>query len=215
MTYDANDLIEEIRVALDQNNTSEALLSEEDIDTLTLDEIIRSKIADAARIVESNAPHRLLDSGKPFGASIGWPVAVGKGRGVIKLPDDFMRLVCFQMSDWERPVLEATEEGSVVADMQHSRYAGIRGNPQRPVAVVAHYSTGLHLEFYSCKSGENVKLTRARYLAYPRIGVSNQIEICEKLKRAVVYYAAYMTALSIGATAQAETLKATAQELME
>lgn len=215
MTYDANDLMEEIRVALDQNNVSASLLSEEDIDTLTLDEIIRSKIADAARIVESNAPRHLLDSGKAFGLIIGWRGEVGKGSGVIKLPDDFMRLISFQMSDWERPVTEATEEGSVVADMQHSRYAGIRGNPQRPVVVIAQYPTGLHLEFYSCKAGANVKLTRARYLPYPRIGVSGQIEICEKLKSAVIYYAAYLTALSIGATAQAEVLKSTAQELMQ
>ena len=44
--------------------TSEALSGLGDVDTLSLEDIIRSKIADAARVVERAAPAHLLDSGR-------------------------------------------------------------------------------------------------------------------------------------------------------
>ncbi len=215
MTYHVPDLIEEIKIALDLNVSSEPLLSEGDPDTLTLEEIIRSKIEPAARIVETQAPHYLLDSGRAFGGTIGWRGEVGKGSGVIHLPDDFMRLVTFKMSDWERAVIEAIDETDPRYELQSSRYSGIRGNIQKPVVAIVHQPIGLVLEFYSCIQGESVTLTRARYLPYPRIGPDDGIEICEKLKKAVVHYAAYMTALSTGASEQAKALEVMVTELMK
>lgn len=214
MTYDVRDLMNEIRIALDHNNSSEQLIETGDIDTLTLDELIRSKIETAARVVEMNAPRHLLDSGRAFGETIGWPGEIGVGHGIIHLPDDFMRLVTFQMSDWERPVTEAISESSAEYQLQRSRYSGLRGTPQKPVVAITQQPVGQMLEFYSCKSGADVKLLRARYIPYPRIGDSDGIDICEKLKEAVVHYTAYLTALSIGEKEQAESLLTMAHELM-
>lgn len=53
MRYEVSELKREIRIALDQNMTSSQLLATGDIDTLSLEEIIESKIVDAARIVEN------------------------------------------------------------------------------------------------------------------------------------------------------------------
>ena len=61
MRYEVSELKREIRIALDQNMTSSQLLATGDIDTLSLEEIIESKIVDAARIVENQAPSYLLD----------------------------------------------------------------------------------------------------------------------------------------------------------
>ena len=63
--------MEEIRVILDQNKVSTQLLDAGDIDTLTLDEIIRSKIVDATRVVVLNAPNHLLDGGVDGGSHFG------------------------------------------------------------------------------------------------------------------------------------------------
>ena len=67
--YKVDELVKEIKVALDENVTSEALIELGDTDTLSLDEIIRSKIEPAAKTIEANAPYYLLDGGIGFADS--------------------------------------------------------------------------------------------------------------------------------------------------
>ena len=93
MVFEVSDIIRDVRVAIDNNDTSLQMPNNLiDIDTLTLEQIIESKVADAARVVESTAPFYLLDSGKAFGDSIGWDGEAGYGSGHIHLPDDFRRM---------------------------------------------------------------------------------------------------------------------------
>lgn len=214
MEYLVENIIKEVKVALDENVDSSALSGLGDVDTLKLDEIIESKVVDAARIIESNAPAHLLDSGKAFGESIGWDGQPGYGAGYIHLPDDFMRLVCFQMSDWDYALTMAITEDSPLYQMQRSRFAGVRGNPQKPVVAITSQPIGLVLEFFSCYSGESAFIKKARYIPMPRIR-NGKIELCEKLKRAVVYYTAYLAALSLGNGDAAAAMLATARELAE
>ena len=214
MEYNVSDIVKEAKIALDENVSSAALASLGDVDTLTLDEIIESKVADAARIVENSASASLLDSGKAFGESIGWDGQPGYGAGYIHLPDDFMRLVCFQMSDWDYAVTLAITEDSPQYQMQRSRFAGVRGNPQKPVVAITSQPIGLVLEFFSCYSGENAFIKKARYIPIPRIK-NGKIDLCEKLRRAVVYYTAYLAELSLGNGDAAAAMLATAKELAE
>lgn len=44
MIYQIDDIIRDVRIAIDQNASSASLISEGDSDTLTLDEIIKSKL---------------------------------------------------------------------------------------------------------------------------------------------------------------------------
>ncbi len=214
MRYEVSDLKREIRIALDQNNTSSQLLETGDIDTLSLEEIIESKIADAARIVESQAPADLLDGGRAFADNIGWQSRVGYGMGMVELPDDFMRLVVFQMSDWSYPVTTAISDTDPLYKQQFSRYPGIRGCPQKPVVAICERPSGLVLEFFSCTDGEDVYVKRARYIPIPRI-VDDGIELCEKLKSAIVYRAAYMVALSTGMADLAASMLNIENEMMK
>lgn len=213
MVYDVSDLMRDVRVALDMNNSSEQLVLTGDVDTLTLDEVIKEKLPLAARIVESEAPHHLLDNGKAFADTIGWRGEIGKGSGIVKLPDDFLRLVSFQMSDWSYPVTVAITEESPLYAQQHSRYAGLRGTPQKPIVAITQHPTGLHLEFFSCKVGESVTLNRARYIAMPKIN-NGSIELCEKLRDAIVHYTAYMVALTVGEPERAKLLLDMSSTLM-
>lgn len=263
MIFYVDDLKREIRIALDQNMNSAPLLDVGDIDTLSLDDIIESKIEDAARLVMRDAPLHLLDGGKAFGESIHWYSREGVGGGYIALPTDFLRLVSFQMSDWSYPVNVAITEDHPLYPLQSSRYAGIKGNPQRPVVALSTQPIGLVLEFYSCEAGEGVYVKRATYLPIPKIypvlvedkGKFNslsavrsaypnggkegdyvyvdgviyvwdkaksdwvlyiaEIVFSEKLKSSVVYYAAYLTALSIGNGDLATVLLNTSKELMQ
>lgn len=191
-----------IKIALDQNNVSTQLFNTSDVDTLSLDELIGSKIADAIRYVETNAPYYMLDGGTVFPASsqtITWESQQGYGPGSVLLPTDFMRLVCFKMSDWDHPVFVPILETDPLYLVQRSRFGGVRGNPQRPVCALVNRSTGLNLEFYSCAQNANASVAMASYIPLPALVTPQSGDpyyaICEKLKPAVIHYAAYLVAL--------------------
>lgn len=222
MTYSIANLKREIRIALDQNMNSTPLLILGDIDTLSMDDIIESKIEDAARVVTRDAARHLLDGGVSFGESVAWYVREGYGSGYILLPNDFLRLVSFQMSDWSYPVTVAISEDDPMYPLQHSRFGGVRGNPQKPVVALSQQpitvdgekKAGLVLEFFSCASGEGTFVKRATYIPIPKIS-EGEITIGEKLKPAVIYYAAYLVALSIGEGDLAVAMLNTSKELMQ
>lgn len=217
MEYAVRSLLRDVRVAIDLNKQSAELESFKDVDTLTINEIARSKIIDAARMVESSAPSYLLDSGEPFATTIGWDSKVGYGGGHIILPQDFMRLVSFQMSDWDYAVTTAITEDDPLYARQRSRWPGIRGCPQRPVVAITQQPVGQVLEFYSCTGGEDVYVARARYIPYPFIlekDGEDCIDLCEKLKPAIVYYTAYLTEQTLGDTNMAANMLAAGKQLM-
>ena len=97
---------------------------------------------------------------------------------------------------------------------QQSRYPGIRGCPQKPIVAITTQPIGQVLEFYSCTGGSKVFLKRARYIPLPRIEKGG-IDLCEKLHRAIVYYTAYLVALSTGQTDLAASMSNIANELMK
>lgn len=197
MIYSVSQIETDVRVVLDENKVSVQLAMLGDVDTLSVTEIVRSKIQDAARYCMQTAPLHLLDNGYPINAEPVWDVAEGKGSGYLPLPDDFLRLRAFRMSDWERTVSEAITEDSPSYALQSSRYAGVRGNPQKPVvAVSVSRPEGLVLEFYSCNGGRGTHVQSARYLRIPEIE-GDSIDFCPRLRSAVVYYAAYLVALTV------------------
>lgn len=79
------------------------------------------------------------------------PVGDDDGTGYVDLPDDFIRLLEFKMSDWQRPVTMVCEEGSSVALKQYNRY--MRGGIAKPVCVLGHEKNSRALRYYS--SGEH------------------------------------------------------------
>ena len=214
MEYLVQDIVKAVRVALDENKSSESLIKEADIDTLTLDEIIESKIVDAATVITLSAPNYLLDGGKPFGESIVWQSHVGCGAGHIYLPEDFLRLVSFQMSDWSYPVTIAITDTDPAYQMQFSRFAGIKGNPQKPVVAIISQAGGKVLQFFSCTQGEGVYVKQASYIAVPKIH-EDKIDLSERLRSAVVYYAAHLVASSLNDANTATTMLNISKELLQ
>lgn len=188
------DIVKDVRICLDQNMVSESLLNEGDIDTLSIEDIIRSKIVDAVQRVESGAPTHLLEGGHNFGDSIYW---TKDGSGWTLLPDDFMRLVVFEMSDWERPVYEAIAPTDAAYALQCSRYKGLRGNVQRPVCAIIIRPEGKALEFYSCNN-EEATVSKALYLPYPTIDEDEGIDLSERCYTSIVYMTAALALVTFG-----------------
>lgn len=195
MVVQAEEMIRDVRVAMDMNKVDMALFSERDIDTLTLDDMVRSKLTEGVRLVELEAPHGYLESGHDFGRN---HLYIGEdGKGFILLPRDFLRLVSFRMSDWKRTVYEAIEETDPVYSLQSSRWKGVCGSPEKPVAAVVRRSEGKVLEFYSCGS-QVAKVTQASYVPEPKIDRTGGIDLCEGCYKAAVYRAAALVLASLG-----------------
>lgn len=200
--YLLDEIAKDVRIAIDQNMQSETLVDFGDVDTLSLNDIIKSKIVDAVKRIHSTAPSYLLDGGHNFGDAIYWKELES---GWCLLPEDFMRLVVFQMDDWERAVYHAISEDDEEYQKQSSRFKGIRGTPQKPVCAIAIRPEGRVLEFYSCKSTDAM-VSRAVYLPYPKVDEDNGIEICERCYQAVVYTIASLVLITYGSVEQSKAL---------
>lgn len=211
MVYQVDKIMRDVRIALDENKISEQLISDDDIDTLSLNDIVRSKIVEAVRRVESEAPVHFLEEGHYFGDAVYWG---DLESGWVLLPDDFMRLIAFRMSDWERTVYSAISPEDPLYAKQSSRYKGIRGNVQKPVCAIVNRAEGKALEFYSCDS-EAAYVARASYLPYPEIDKDGGIDISERCYTSVVYTVAALVLTTYGASEQSAALSALAKSILE
>lgn len=202
MVYKVDDIMRDVRVCLDQNMTSEQLLQTGDIDTLSLDDIVRSKILEAVVRVHTVAPTHLLEAGHNFGDAIFWG---DLESGWVLLPHDFLRLIVFEMSDWERAVFNAITPEAPEYALQRQRVKALRGTAQRPVCALTTRPEGRALEFYSCKS-EDAYVHRGQYLPYPVIDEEGGIDISERCYTAVVYAVASLVSLTLGEADKASAL---------
>lgn len=207
----------QVRICLDQNMSSEALLSagEDDIDTLSLEEIIDSKVEDAALSVVKSAPfdklHDIVMAEEPADGDMG----ISKDtRHVVsvKLPEGFARLVRFKMASWPYAVFSATAPTASLYNKAHSEF-NVYGTKERPVVFLVPTNKGLFLEAF-CASSEEDKLEDCLYVKTPKVE-GGSIVLGEQLVRPTIYYAAYLTALAIKDDSAAEKLLAIATSLIE
>lgn len=220
-SYSIADLVEAVKVVLDRNRDSSALISDEDLDTLMQDDVIKDSILKGAELIEAEAPVNKIGYGSKLTDYIALspesvqsvklkPLTEASYMTRILLPDRLMRLISVKMSDWERPGKIITEDDEEYL-WQSSRWSGVRGCPQKPVAALVTSEEGLCLELYSSRTSD-AKLTQGVYLEYPQIA-SGIIKLPEKLKEAIVYMSAYLVSLTMGDTQTAAGLVSTAYKL--
>ena len=210
-TYQLSKIRQDVRAALDQNLSDDTLSDLGDIDTLTLDGIIASKVTEAVKRVHSEAPAFLLETGDNFADALYWN---SDGRsGYTLLPDDFMRLVVFMMDDWDLPVYEARNADDPAYMRQVSRFPGLKGSPQRPECFISIRPEGRALEFYSC-SDSDAQVSRAVYIPYPEIDEYEGVEICERCYDSAIYTTAALVAAAYGDTDKAGVLSELAKSAL-
>lgn len=194
MIVQAEKMAKDVRIAVDMNHDSTPLLLEDDIDTISFNDIIYAKLTDAVRMVEMEAPLHLLEQGHQFGENIVWSDG---GKGWLILPDDFMRLVVFKMSDWHHSVSEAITQDDPKYSRQWSKWKGVCGNPEKPVVAIVNRAEGNVLEFFSCND-DTATVEQAVYIPLPRIDLDGGIDVSEKCYKAAVYRAGALALSSIG-----------------
>lgn len=215
MIYQLTTLMREVRIVMDKNMTSTALRGLGDVDTLSVDDIIKSRIVDATRRVELRAPLHYLENGHNFGDNVYWEQGKDRaGCGWTLLPTDFMRLMVFQMSDWKRPVFQAISPTDEEYALQWSQFGGIRGNTEFPVCAISVRPEGRVLEFFSCKDN-TADVAKAVYLPEPSIDSDEGIDISERCHDAIVYMIASLSFYVLGEKEQGDAMAQLSQNLIQ
>lgn len=218
MRYAESTIIKDVRVAIDENAAITPVAGADgtalDTDTLEMEDIIRSKITDAVNAVRKAAPLPLLElTRKASGTD--WPVTwtdEDKGIGEVAVPDDYLKLAMFKMSDWAHAVTTPVQADSALYHQQFSGWKGVRGNPSRPdIAIVTDMTTGRSvIQFFSCDStAATAELT---YVKRCDGADGGGYDIEAAIYRAVVMKTAALVAATYGSGDLTSLLNTLAQE---
>lgn len=199
------DFVERVRVTIDENRRESGYL-EDNPDNLELDGIIRSKTEEAARLVCLSSPSGLLEP-EPMPVPDAAQYAETDGSGYVVLPPDFLRMVSFRLTTWNRDVTSFVAEDSREGLMQKCLFT--RGTPLKPVCVLSHDMAGNRiLEYYTAgfphgteSSGKCHRIDRALYVRVPKIILRADVEmigLSPLLVEATVNYCAALTEYSRG-----------------
>ena len=122
------------------------------------------------------APAEMLSDFKILNGSA---VIDSQGMATVTLPDDFLRLGAIQMNDWQRPVTELTDPLSEKGLRQFSQVKGVKGSPERPVAIRGIKKGAPCLLLFSCS--QDASLSSFLYMARPAIGADDTLDIPDSL----------------------------------
>jgi hypothetical protein len=210
------DFISKVRLVLDMDNST-ALISAGDINAADLDAIIDGNAIPAAKEIVSVAPARMLVPGSD---NTSYSPTLTQSNGVyvgtMSLPGDFYRLFAVKMKSWERPAKIIYDDDAEYS-LQKSKWSGLRGNTEAPVAVLVKdgdgSTCGYKLELYTSKESTDT-LEYCRYCPMP--SVSNEtLVIPSKLTESIVYACASLTAETFGNASLAERYMLHAYRLAE
>lgn len=180
-------LICDVRTAMNMNARRSGPLELDDIETLTLDHRIRNRIPDSVRRVEMDAHHSLLVGSPDFAA--GANIVSGRGGAqLLILPPDYMRLVELMVDGWERALHTVTDPSSAAATLAMTPGGGMVANESFPMAVFTRVGGLDALRLFGC--GGAPRVVRALYRRQPRFDAYGGIEIAEPLYSEVVEYTA-------------------------
>lgn len=118
-----------------------------------------------------NAETMKLGSGKHLETNM---IDAGNGIWKIPLPADFMRLRVLHVGGWDEEVTVPFTDHEKGYRLHTSRYAGLRGNPERPAVLLKEGANGKYLEFHH--EGEPV-ITEARYVCFPDAAPERLIDL--------------------------------------
>lgn len=156
------ELINKVKTRIDEVSSEGELIVDVGIEnTKPYDSIIDELLDESALEVLLKAPFYRLAVSKAENL-VCTPVANDKSIGKISVPNDFIRLVSFKMSDWQQSVTSLAQPGDELARKQSNKY--IRGGIAKPVGVLKNTPDGLVIEYYSVKQSDTHSLEEFYYI---------------------------------------------------
>ena len=210
MNKDKETILKDVRVLLDEQRENAALIEDEDPISVETDTILWSYVTQAVDEVHLSAQSWMVAP-----VSVSSDIALSDYRKGKKgsLPVDFLRMIKLSAEDLNADVYEPISEDSDEYLQQQSKWAGVRGNADRPVAAILPNHTGensgLALEVYG------TKLSSCNLLYIKRATVSDDaIDIAPMCYRSVLYTMAKHYLLTIGDSEKAALFGLTAGGLV-
>lgn len=172
-------LVNKVKVKIDEIAPSDTPIVDVGIaDEKAIDTIIDSLLDECAVEVLLKAPFNRLEITQ--GAT---SVTIEQDDsiptiGIIRVPEDFLRLVSLKMSDWQRSVTELSMKGDMVSNRQANRF--LRAGIARPVGVLSRDSSGVIIEYYSTFE-QTHKVAEFLYIAKKNAEQINDTQIIEAM----------------------------------
>lgn len=202
---DRLELVNAVRRKIDEVSATDTPLQSVTLaDENAMDTIIESLLDESAREVLLKAPFTRLE------ITSASPAAVAnddKETGYIQAPDDYLRLVSFRMSDWQRPVVELAIKGDNISMRQYNKH--VRGGVAKPVGVLSRNAKGPVIEYFSTVAATH---SVAEFL-YIRSDVAENIKDTQMID-ALAWICAGKTLSVMGNLTQAQNAYDNAQSLM-
>ena len=204
-----------MRTLLDEQRDNTALIDDGDVITVETDAIIWSYITQAVDEVHLQAQAWLINDVVSRALLTLDEETTGTGKHAA-LPDDFLRLVRVKAGDWQQAVYDAIDPDSEEYLQQSSRWAGVRGNTERPVVAVvpgdressANNSNALRLEVWT--TGESDITVDYVQRAQISDNADPEVTIAEHCYRPLLYTLAKHYLLTVGDTNKAALFGAAA-----
>lgn len=200
------EIADEVRMIIDENEDNSALITETDEVANDTDKITKEMIMQSVDMVHQIAPlWKTTDVQTQTTVSL-TPYKKGKAGTV---PSDFLRFVLADASDWSRKVYEPITEGSAEYQMQSSEFAGIRGSAERPVVAIVPGLINLNIEVYTT-SGGSITLAYIKKAS----AVAGSVTIADMCYKAMLNMVAKYYMVSVGEPERAAHYDAVVKELL-
>lgn len=212
MEKEKDAILKDVRVLLDEQRENAALITDEDPISMETDAIIWSYITQAVDEV-----HLAAQSWMVYSIAAKQSVALtAKRKGMAgSLPADFLRLIKLSAEDLNTDVYEAINEDSEEYLHQQSKWAGVRGNADRPVVAIlppaeGGSNAGLAIEVY----GTSKTTADVTYIKRCSVKTGNKVDIADQCYRSVLYTLAKHYLMTIGDVEKASLFGLTAGGLI-
>ncbi len=211
-SYSVNTLVRDVRIAIDNNESSTPLVGISDTDQLSVDTLVRSMVLPAARLVLSQCSPLLIDNWSEMPQVLRTGLTTGTPYKAIVTIPNFFRLGAFTLGGW-RGAPEYIECSDPRYQQLCSKWGGVGGTKNKPVVVFVPKKDGsMVLEIYDGGSGGST-VRSGGYLPNPSISGDN-IDLPSKLYDAVVLMCGSLVCNAVGDADLGKALLSHSQELM-
>lgn len=181
-------------VSLVRRTLNEAQINESEFysgaDETEIDNLVKSRLLEALRFVNSTADPSLLEADKVVTSTTTTRPVGDFVCGVVSV-SGFLRIRSIRVDGWKKALTEAVYDDDASYQMQSDPYAC--GTPDRPVAYACEDLDGTKtIELYSLPSADS--RLRVEYMTVPDkvSDADGGVDVSDRVKEAYIYYLSFL-----------------------